>query len=62
MSRIDNLKDIFDRFVLTSDPYICHLQNYKQKIIKLDVPVDVLNMLIDCEAIEISENEPEGEI
>lgn len=51
-SRISNLQDIYNRFILMSDPHICHLRSKNKKEFKKnDLPQEVQHLLkctTDC--------------
>lgn len=59
-SRIDNLQDIFNRFILMSDPYICHLRSLnKREHKKIDLPAEVKNLL---KCTQTNENENSSDV
>lgn len=62
-SRMSNLQDIYNRFMLMSDPYIYHLRSAnKKKHQKVDVPQEVQNLLKCTRHSEINENENSSDV
>lgn len=59
-SRKDTLTDIFNRFLMTSDPWITHLRaSTKMKKKHTELPPDVKNLLKNLVETEVSESEEE---
>lgn len=54
-SRTDNLKDIFHRFLYTSDPYISSLRTKKINRRKSDLPDEVQKLLSESYANDSDE-------
>lgn len=45
MSRKQNLEDIWQRFLITSDPYICSLRATDRKSTNQDLPDELQNLV-----------------